>query len=91
MAGVTGEGQQLAERLVVEAGVLADVERGEVEAESVHRAEHGEQVAGGDAARADFHEGGVEAFEVGGEFGGPVIGLARARRGGRAGGGEFQE
>ena len=78
------ERHQLPERLVVETGVLPDVERGEVEPEHVHRAQHRQGVALGDAPRADFHERGVEFFQVGGQFGGAGV-RARVRRVARVG------
>ncbi len=85
LAGMPGERHELPERLVVETGVLPDVERGEVEAEHVHRAQHGQGVPFGDAPRADLHERGVEFFQVGGEFAGAGVGT-RVRRDAGVGG-----
>ena len=85
LARMSRERHQLAERLVVEAGVLPDVQRGEVEAERIHRAQHRQRVPFRDAPRADFHERGVEFFQVGGEFAGAGI-RTRMRRVARVGG-----
>ena len=77
----SGQRHQLTQRLVVKPGVLPDVERREVEPERIHRAQHRQHVARGDAARAHLHERGVQVLEIGGQFGRPrVNGGRRARR-----------